>query len=33
MAVEDVRRFFIERGYKDPVFEMDESSATVELAA
>ncbi|MGI6697032.1 MAG: YbaK/EbsC family protein [Clostridiales bacterium] len=33
MAVEDVRRFFTERGYKDPVFEMDESSATVELAA
>lgn len=33
MSVEDVRRFFTERGYKDPVFEMDESSATVELAA
>lgn len=33
MAVEDVRCFFTERGYKDPVFEMDESSATVELAA
>lgn len=33
MAVEDVRKFFTERGYKDPVFEMDESSATVELAA
>ncbi|MBA1335927.1 MAG: Prolyl-tRNA editing protein [Firmicutes bacterium] len=33
MAVEDVRRYFIERGYEDPVFEMDESSATVELAA
>lgn len=33
MAVEDVRRFFLDRGYKDPVIEMDESSATVELAA
>jgi len=33
MSVEDVRRFFTERGYKDPVFEMNESSATVELAA
>lgn len=33
MAVEDVRRYFLDRGYEDPVFEMDESSATVELAA
>lgn len=33
MAVEEVRRFFTERGYEDPVFEMDESSATVDLAA
>lgn len=33
MAVEDVRRFFLERGYKDPIFEMEESTATVELAA
>jgi Cys-tRNA(Pro) deacylase len=33
MTVEDVRRFFRDRGLEDPVFEMDESSATVDLAA
>ncbi len=33
MAVEDVRRFFLEKWNKDPIIELDESSATVELAA
>lgn len=33
MSVESVRRFFIERGLADPVFELKESTATVALAA
>ncbi|MDP4177549.1 MAG: YbaK/EbsC family protein [Bacillota bacterium] len=33
MSVESVRNFFIEKGLKDPVFELKESGATVELAA
>jgi prolyl-tRNA editing enzyme YbaK/EbsC (Cys-tRNA(Pro) deacylase) len=33
MSVEDVRRYFTDRGLKDPVFELSDSLATVELAA
>lgn len=33
MSVENVRRFFVERGLADPVFELAESGATVDLAA
>lgn len=33
MSVESVRRFFLDKGLKDPVFEMDTSTATVALAA
>ena len=33
MSVESVRRHFTDRGLKDPVFEMDTSTATVALAA
>lgn len=33
MSTESVRKQFLERGLGDPVFELEESSATVELAA
>ncbi len=33
MSVESVKKFFMEKGLKDPVFELEQSSATVELAA
>jgi Cys-tRNA(Pro) deacylase len=33
MSVEDVRRFFEEKGVERPIMEFAESSATVELAA
>ena len=33
MSVESVRSFFVDRKLKDPVFEMDTSTATVALAA
>lgn len=33
MSVEDVRSYFTKRGYKDPVFSLDESGATVEMAS
>lgn len=33
MSVDSVRRFFTERGLEDPVFSLDESGATVELAS
>lgn len=33
MSVESVKKFFIKRGLKDPVFELNESGATVDLAA
>ncbi len=33
MSVESVRNFFKAKGVEDPVFELQESSATVELAA
>lgn len=33
MSVENVRKFFIDRGIEDPVFELPESGATVDLAA
>jgi Cys-tRNA(Pro) deacylase len=33
MSIESVRRFFLDKGLKDPVFEMDTSTATVALAA
>ncbi len=33
MALEDVRRFFLENNLDYEIFEMDESTATVELAA
>lgn len=33
MSVENVRRFFTDKGLADPVFEMKESTATVALAA
>lgn len=33
MSVESVRQYFHERGLDDPVFELGESIATVELAA
>lgn len=33
MSVESVRKFFLDRGLKDPVFELDASTATVALAA
>lgn len=33
MSVENVRKFFTDRGLKDPVVELQESSATVALAA
>lgn len=33
MSVENVRRFFLDRNLEDPVFTLDESGATVELAA
>jgi prolyl-tRNA editing enzyme YbaK/EbsC (Cys-tRNA(Pro) deacylase) len=31
--VENVRKFFIDRGIEDPVFELPESGATVDLAS
>lgn len=33
MSVESVRKFFQDRGLEDPVFELNDSGATVELAA
>jgi len=33
MSVESVRNFFKAKGIEDPVFELEESSATVDLAA
>jgi Cys-tRNA(Pro) deacylase len=33
MSVEDVRRFFREKGVERPILEFEKSSATVELAA
>lgn len=33
MSVEDVKRYFTSRGLKDPVFELEESGATVDEAA
>lgn len=33
MSVENVRKFFIDKDIEDPVFELPESGATVELAA
>lgn len=33
MSVENVRRFFLDRNLEDPVFTLDESGATVDLAA
>jgi Cys-tRNA(Pro) deacylase len=33
MSVESVRNYFIERNLQDPVFELSDSGATVELAA
>lgn len=33
MSVESVRNFFKERNQKDPVFELEDSGATVDLAA
>ncbi|MDF2519649.1 MAG: prolyl-tRNA editing protein [Clostridia bacterium] len=33
MSVESVRRFFLDKGMEDPIFEMEESTATVALAA
>lgn len=33
MSVESVKKFFIENGLKDPVFELKENGATVDLAA
>jgi prolyl-tRNA editing enzyme YbaK/EbsC (Cys-tRNA(Pro) deacylase) len=33
MSIENVRRFFTDRGLEDPVFELEDSTATVALAA
>lgn len=33
MSVENVRKFFLERNMEDPVFELEQSGATVDLAA
>lgn len=33
MSVESVKRFFIDKGLKDPTFDLSDSGATVELAA
>ena len=33
MSVDSVKNFFIENGLKDPVFDLGESGATVELAS
>lgn len=33
MSVENVRKFFLDRNLEDPVFTLDESGATVDLAA
>jgi len=33
MGVENVKKFFLDRGLEDPVFELGDSIATVELAA
>ena len=33
MSVESVKKFFMEKGLKDPVLELQESGATVELAS
>lgn len=33
MSIDDVRRFFAERGVSEPIIEFEQSSATVELAA
>jgi Cys-tRNA(Pro) deacylase len=33
MSVEQVRKHFLDRGLKDPVFQLSESGATVDMAA
>lgn len=33
MSVASVKNFFLEKGYEDPVFKLENSGATVELAA
>lgn len=33
MSVDSVKKFFIDRGLEDPVFTLEESGATVDLAA
>jgi prolyl-tRNA editing enzyme YbaK/EbsC (Cys-tRNA(Pro) deacylase) len=33
MSVDSVKEFFVRNGFEDPVFELGESGATVELAA
>lgn len=33
MSLESVKQFFLEKGLEDPVFELNESGATVELAS
>lgn len=33
MSLENVKKFFLDRGLKDPTFILDESGATVDLAA
>ena len=33
MSVESVKKFFMEKGLQDPVLELEESGATVELAS
>jgi Cys-tRNA(Pro) deacylase len=33
LSVENVRKFFLDRNLEDPVFTLDESGATVDLAA
>lgn len=33
MSVEDVKKYFISRGLDDPVFQLEESGATVEMAS
>ncbi len=33
MSTESVRKYFLDRGLEDPVFELEDSGATVEMAA
>lgn len=33
MSVESVKKFFVDKGLKDPVFTLEDTGATVELAA